>query len=114
VSTTARVGVGLAAVGIVFAAIVLGYGLGYSRAVTEAEAPPEPLPAVRPPSQLGVPNIIGESLEDAAERLNGLEFDVGFRQPPSGEGTGLVAEQEPTAGTIVERGSLIVIVEGER
>ncbi|MCC5952853.1 MAG: PASTA domain-containing protein [Acidimicrobiia bacterium] len=110
-SRPARILVGLTVLAMIFAGGAVGYGIGYERGSSAISAPPEPLPRVRPPSNLGVPNVTGESLEDAAERLAGLEFDVGFRQPPTGEGTGRVVMTEPEPGTIVERGTLIVVFE---
>jgi hypothetical protein len=91
---------------------VVGFGLG--RGSVNARNAPAPLPAARPPSQLGVPDVVGEPLEVAGDRLIGLGFDIGFRQPPSGEGTGTVMTTVPDAGEIVERGSLVVLVEGRR
>lgn len=101
--------VGAVVLGLLLAGGLVGYGLGRA-SVTGSDA--EPLPAVRPPSELGVPDVVGDELGDAGERLVGLGFDVGFRQPPSGEGTGRVEVQVPDAGRIVERGSLVVLSEG--
>lgn len=111
-SPRARVGVVFALVAMLLAAGMVGYGMGYQRGLWDGPSA-RTSPSVHVPQRLSVPDVVDEPLEAAHERLRGLQFEVGYERAAESTGTGAVAAIRPEPGTIVERGSQIVVVEAD-
>lgn len=107
----ARVGITLVFVVMLLAAGMVGYGVGYQRGHWDSTG--ESASSVRVPAQLSVPDLVGEPLEAAHERLRTLQFSVTYELLDGG--VGVVADQQPSPGTVVDRGAEVLLVEeGDR
>jgi beta-lactam-binding protein with PASTA domain/tRNA A-37 threonylcarbamoyl transferase component Bud32 len=61
------------------------------------------------PAQVTVPNVVGESVEQASSELQGQGFRVDHRERDSDEPAGTVIDQDPDAGAQVRKGSTVTL-----
>lgn len=77
-----------------------------------APAPPAPTPSAPAPSQVRVPSVVGQSLDDASRAITGAGLAVGTitRQRSDTQPEGTVLSQDPAAGSQADTGSQVTLV----